>query len=348
MANQFKKYEKIIILILTIWLSVFLFLLQSLTGIGILIICGYVFIFLQLKSNKTKAIRLSGYFLLVIIPIAVVTYVVFFVKDYRNFDVVDNSSLEMKTMSGNIYTHDFNNQQVENRHWVGLYLCDKELRNEWNKVSDYKYDELDLKGQKIKYTLIRYLTSKGFKKDAEGVKSLSDKDIKEIETGIANYIFSERNGLYNRLYQVVWELDLYMRGGNAAGHSVSQRFEYLRIGALIIKEHPFFGVGTGDVQNEYDKKYEELNSIINDIYRHRAHNQFVTFTIALGLIGLIIILIAIFYPPYYEKRYSDYLFMFFMLIAIVSMFNEDTLETQPGVTFFALFYSLHIFGRQKL
>ena len=32
---------------------------------------------------------------------------------------------------------------------------------------------------------------------------------------------------------------------------------------------------------------------------------------------------------------------------IISMFSDDTLETQAGVTLFAYFYTLLLFGRKK-
>ena len=42
-----------------------------------------------------------------------------------------------------------------------------------------------------------------------------------------------------------------------------------------------------------------------------------------------------------------FLTLVFLLIALFSMFNEDTLESQPGVTFFSFFYSLLIFNQNN-
>jgi len=38
--------------------------------------------------------------------------------------------------------------------------------------------------------------------------------------------------------------------------------------------------------------------------------------------------------------------MTFFCIALLSMLNEDTLETQAGVTFFAFFYCFFIWGKE--
>jgi len=37
----------------------------------------------------------------------------------------------------------------------------------------------------------------------------------------------------------------------------------------------------------------------------------------------------------------------FFIIAIISMFGEDTLKFQSGVTYFAFFYSFFVFAQKK-
>jgi uncharacterized membrane protein len=78
-----------------------------------------------------------------------------------------------------------------------------------------------------------------------------------------------------------------------------------------------------------------------------AHNQFVSFFMAFGLLGFILIVFAFIYPVFYEKMYKNYLFCVFSIIAILSMLNEDTIETHIGISFVVLFYSLFIFGMEK-
>ena len=45
-----------------------------------------------------------------------------------------------------------------------------------------------------------------------------------------------------------------------------------------------------------------------------------------------------------KKRKVSDLFLVFFFIGIVSMLNEDTLETQAGVTFYSFFYALLLWG----
>ena len=45
-----------------------------------------------------------------------------------------------------------------------------------------------------------------------------------------------------------------------------------------------------------------------------------------------------------DKRNRNYLYLIFMFIMMLSMFTEDTLETQIGVTLFAFFNSFLVFA----
>ena len=220
------------------------------------------------------------------------------------------------------------------------------MKNSWNQRSNCKYGGADKKGQEIKFTLIRYLASRGLTKDSAGVSKLSVSDVSLIENGIANYIYGNKWDMYPYIYRVLWEIDTYKKGENPSGHSIAQRWIYLNIAKDIIKEHFWFGVGTGDVQKEYNKIYDTRYRNIPEHWRRRAHNQFLTFWITFGIIGLVIILLAFFIPVARRLRSSGYLGYIFLLISILSMLNEDTVETQAGATFISFFYCLFFLMQQ--
>jgi len=221
------------------------------------------------------------------------------------------------------------------------------MEKSWNERSGFPYDSLDSKGQEIKYTLIRYLTSKGLRKDREGVMALSEEDIEAIEHGKANYIFRDKYSLYPRIYEVIWEIDGYLRGKDPSGHSIAQRIAYLNAAKSIFMKNPVIGVGTGDVKYSFDQHYKNTRSKLKSDYRRRAHNQYATFLITFGILGFILAMIFLVAPVFIEKAWNDYLFIVFFCIAFLSMLNEDTLETQTGVSFFIFFYALLLFGRKK-
>jgi ABC-type Na+ efflux pump permease subunit len=47
------------------------------------------------------------------------------------------------------------------------------------------------------------------------------------------------------------------------------------------------------------------------------------------------------------RRYDDYFFLVFLIIALLSMLAGDTIESQTGVSFVAIFYTLFLFARKE-
>jgi hypothetical protein len=90
-----------------------------------------------------------------------------------------------------------------------------------------------------------------------------------------------------------------------------------------------------------------MNSPLTAEWRLRSHNQFLAIGTAFGIIGLIWFLIALFYPLFLKEYRIDYFYFLFIVIAVLSMLTEDTLESQAGVTFFAFFNSLFLFQKPK-
>jgi hypothetical protein len=339
--------EKIIYLFLSAWFTVFLLLLQSFTGIWIFIaILPVILIHWSVKKRNT--------WLIVSISMIVLAGLIFtltglfstFSKFYPPPKIIPDK-LELYTANGNPYYHNLESKLLENGNYIYLHICDEELRNGWSKRSNLHYDSIDNKGQVLNQTLIRYLTSKGLTKDSAGLAALNHDDIKMIENGYSNYIFKRRFAIYPRIYQFVWELDVYMKTGKSGGHSLAQRIEYIKNGIEIIKRNFWFGVGTGDVKIEYDRQYEISNTQLGLQWRLRAHNQFLTFFITFGIIGFTWILFSFVYAISYERKWKDFLAIIFLLVAFLSMLNEDTLETQAGICFFSFFFSLFIFGYRK-
>ena len=345
--RKIRQIERLIYGLIIIWLIVFLILLQALTGVTVLVICSSIFVAFQAYKIRKPALRYATILIFIGIPILVASYVAAKVNDFREFDQINYNELPASTINGNPYVHNSKNIQVENGHWVGLYICQDEMRREWNKRSELNYDKKDKQEHFLRFTLMRYLTSLNLTKDSAGIAALGSLDIKAIESGKANHLFNNKFSLYPRIYETIWEIDLYLRGGNPSGHSVSQRMEYLRAAYGIIEKNPMLGVGTGDLQHAFKQQYIEMDTQLTQHKRLRAHNQLVTFIIAFGFIGFLLILWALFYPVHLEKKFRNFLFMMVLIIGLISMFNEDTLETQPGVTFFAFFYCLFLFGQKE-
>ncbi|MBN2682194.1 MAG: O-antigen ligase family protein [Bacteroidales bacterium] len=342
------KNEKFVFIAISLWLFLFLFILKSFTGIAIFFIL--LFIISAVKIYKIRSFYFKIPLLLALAAIVLVPsiYLKNKVDDFYDFEKFDRLKLESQTKSGNYYYHSDNPKRVENGNYVDVYISWKEIKPAWEALSKIPFDSLDKKSQPLKTTLVRYMTSKGLRKDKEGFEKLTDEDIKKVESGITNYKFQKNPSLDNKIYELIWQFDVYLKEGNPSGHSVIQRLEFLKASFGLIKDNFWLGIGTGDLPVEYKAQYKKMDSQLKEKFRLRAHNQWVSFFVAFGIFGFLIAVFAIFYPIFKEKKHRDYYFLVFGLIAFLSMFNEDTIESQVGVTFFAFLYSFLIFGNDFL
>jgi hypothetical protein len=90
-----------------------------------------------------------------------------------------------------------------------------------------------------------------------------------------------------------------------------------------------------------------MNSPLDKANRWRSHNQYLSIFIAFGVFGFLWFIFTLLYPAFITKKYNNYYFAVFWLIAVLSMLAEDTLETQDGVTFFAFFNAFLLFSGNK-
>jgi len=347
--KEIKKPSKWIFplrLVILLWLVAFLFILRSLTGLFIFFLVGGVLFGVILAKQKKCVLK---YIMVILVITAGLIFFLIAVQYTNRFlykDKMDISNLPEYTANGNAYKNIITEKQVENGHYVWLYVCDVELKTVWEERSKLKFTGKDEKGQELRYTLIRYLSSKGLRKDSAGVTALSDEEIHWIEQGTANFIYKQRS-LYALFYEVFWQIKRYREGGNPSGHSVVQRLEYLKAGVNIVKNHFWLGVGTGDVPEAFEIQYNLMDSQLSPQWRLRAHNQYLTFLLTFGIFGFMGILAIVLFPPFIEKGWKNYFFIVFLSIALLSMIDEDTLETSAGVMFFAYFYGLFLFGSKQ-
>lgn len=334
----FTKKTLWIAILLCIWLLFFMSMIQSITGyVSFFVVLEAILLWFAVKSDK-KLYRRIGLALSIAIPLALAGFITYTISDFYH-PTGNNEKLE-KTAAGTPYDAIVPDETLENGNIVWQNVSKQELASAWSSRSTIPLDSIDRKGQHLYPTLVRYMTSLGLTKDAAGIAKLSDADVKNVENGKTNYRFVKDGGLLCRIYVTIWEFDVYIKTGNCNNHSVTQRIEYLKYGCKLIAKNFFTGTGEGDVNDEYQAIYEEEDSHLDKGNRNRAHNQFLTFFIAFGIFGFLICLFAWFYPAFSDWKSCSYYFLVFFLIATVSMFSDDTLETSTGAVFVSYFYSL--------
>jgi O-antigen ligase len=325
-----KELKAINVAFASIYFLFFLALLQSLTGWLLMLMFIGIYPLLWGKINVRNGLLSIIFFSIVISCLIAISK-----PSYRSYFVPSETEFPVFTEQGNAYAHNLQSKQLENGHYVWRNICDKELQEEWIKRSDISLADTDKKGQPIKATLIRYLTSMQLKKDAQGIKTLTELDIENIESGQATKEL--RNGVLQRVHEFFFEMAALREGQNPSNNSVGQRFFAWDLAADIIKKNLIIGVGTGDVANAFSIAYEQSDKVITK--QIRAHNQYLTLLVAFGLLGIIPIFIF-FYLAFSKASVHNGLKWLFYTIILFSFMFEDTLETQAGVTFFAFFAGL--------
>lgn len=112
--------------------------------------------------------------------------------------------------------------------------------------------------------------------------------------------------------------------------------------ALEIIEKEPFGVGIGDrkdvfLKNVGSKGHERfVKKGLN------THNQYLQVLLAIGIPGLVIFLINLFYPIFQAFRIHDFIFLAFISNIAINMLFESMLEVQAGIIFYAFFAVLFV------
>jgi len=335
-----RKYLLVFFIIPVLW---YLRLLES--GTGYVVLFLVLFIFAMYITSVYRYIWIK-----VGLGVSVFLFIVvgfFYVKNIHSnltnvTDKNDLSNLDMYSAGGEFYLNDLHGTWLENGNYIWLYIAPKETERAWNRISDIKFDSVDIKGQPIYSTLYRYLTSKGLRKDSVGVAQLNGNDIVNIQDGIST-VLPPKTGFTARVETVVYEFINYQMGHNPNGHSVIQRFLFVQAGLTIFKENSWLGIGTGDEKLVYDAYYQKVDSPLLTDNRLRAHNQFVSFLVCFGLVGSLLIAFGFFYPLF--KLNLNVLALVSVLVIFTSFLSDDTMDTQAGVSIVSFFYCFFLFQK---
>ena len=331
-AFEVRGLLKIPFVLLTLWFLFYTHKSEVLTGYFSLFMVALIlairFIVLQVKRLRPLVLFavFSG-------TVAVIYVLYLFVYPIPNEDI-DRLNLPQFTELGGVYEHDTTSVVLENGYFIHYFVCAPELDSVWRLRTGEPL--IHHENQDLFPSLIRYMTSMGLRKDAQALAQLTDEDIENVQHGFPSIVYAQ-GGLESRLARITMEIQKHLEGADPNGSTIQQRLEYWRIGAELIRENPVFGVGIGDIQLMFDRKYEDNNSRLHPENRLHTHQQFMTIWIGSGIFGLLIFLFYIVLTFKEAIAYKSYTLLVFWTVITFSYFFEDTLETQVGATLAAFF-----------
>jgi len=139
-----------------------------------------------------------------------------------------------------------------------------------------------------------------------------------------------------RIAYMKYDWDRFNTKDDGYLYSDAVRWISLQSGWSLWKQNPVLGTGAGDLLLETKRITAEMFPNYSQEPR-LPHNQFIFILASTGLLGLVLSLVAFFWPIYYGRK--KMLFLTFQVMAFASFLIECTLENAIGVAWF-LFYSL--------
>ena len=308
--------------LLILWLLIFIVMLHSYTALAILLVVSLVLLLFRYR-------RWQWVLLWVAVVGSGVAVICNEVKSYYSLVPLAQEPLHPFTAGGRPYKHS-GNGVIENGNYIGNYVCREELRHEWNRRSRLPFDSLGPDGYGVDAILIRYLNALGLTKDSVGVWSLSESQVHHIEQGVANPVYLSRNPIRKMVYVILFEYECYRHTEAVTGFTMLQRLELWEATLGVVRQHPWVGVGTGDVDDAVHAQLAAQQSPLTGTTMS-PHNQYLSLLTALGAIG-IAILIALFLRPLLGKNCCRLttLMLAWLLLLLISMLTEDTLDTLAG------------------
>lgn len=330
---QKHKQYRIPLIMMATWLLYYTLYSQVLSGVISVIVVFCTFsVYLFWKKNKVIVLSIFS-----ILTLSTILGLVWLFSPIT-IDLEKYSNLEKTTIEGHDYSHSLDVVSPLTEEPILIYICKREIDRDWDLYSTFDINGMDKKGQPLRETIIRFLSSKKMRKDALALSKLSKNEIQSIENGVTSIL---NEGILTRFFGLKYQL---LNKGNPNGHSLLQRLEYWKTGAQLIRQQPFLGVGAGDIQDAFNQQYLENNSTLIENNRRRTHSYYLTMWITFGIVGLAYFLWIHFLFIKQNITRKEILGILFIFIILASFLIEDTIESQTGVTFYALFYGLFSFS----
>lgn len=231
--------------------------------------------------------------------------------------------LPEQTQAGETYVHKTERRVTENGHFVWTHLAWGELKAAWGQRSDTPYDE-------VQGALVRFLTSKGLAKDAEGVAALSAAELEAVANRVTSTVELEGGSWQKRWNRFKFNWGQWLDGHRSPNASVLARAVYMEVAVDAWFALPLLnktiGVGAGRAGVEIEEGFMRSFPDWPPAGRKRPHNQYLTFALALGTVGLGLLLYAL------SSMWAHSPCQPGVVLLALSCLTEDTLETQAGVT----------------
>lgn len=149
--------------------------------------------------------------------------------------------------------------------------------------------------------------------------------------------------LYRFTHELKWELTPNKNSSYNGKTNADSRIVRWQSALSVIQEKPVFGHGCAMEKQVLEKQFLKNQLYFSAKSQYDAHNQYLSFAIEYGFIGILCFLIFLFSNIYISLKRNDYIALtLFVTLLSVSIF-EDIFKNNAGIIFIALFSNLFLF-----
>lgn len=147
----------------------------------------------------------------------------------------------------------------------------------------------------------------------------------------------------NRIDNTFDDLNRYFNNDYVGYYSISGRFETWKVAIHIFEDHPIFGVGSGDLQQDIESQYLiDGTRLMREETLPNCHNQYIETLAAHGIIGFAVFISILIFMFGMVKKLprNNYLMLAFVSLFVVGFSVESLFEREAGITLFLFFFYL--------
>ena len=149
---------------------------------------------------------------------------------------------------------------------------------------------------------------------------------------------------HHRIGYISFTIIMFNSGDKSGIYGDIGRLISFDIAWHIIKQHPIWGVGVGNMYKAMQQGYNEWYPNLAENLRILPHNQFLTVAMTCGLPALLVFILWVVEPLTYIKKNRESFFLIMVWIALfIQLMIEPTLELQYGIFIYVFFlnWQLH-------
>ena len=157
---------------------------------------------------------------------------------------------------------------------------------------------------------------------------------------VCTFFVITRIGSFRKRYLTEFKSDL-----TEASHSneiLEPRIVRWRSALPVIRRSPLIGHGSGSEKRLLKDAYFENKLYDSYLHELNSHNQYLSFLIKTGVIGLVVYMITLSTGFLLAFRRRDLMFMAFMILISIVSASENILDVNKGIFFYAFIFSFFV------